>query len=453
MPEDVIFIPPQGVLAGIAGNVQSPAIYELKGETRVLDLIDMAGGLTSIAFTGRVQVQRIADHHARTLFEEDLSNVEGDPKKNFVLQDGDLVRIFTVGDRAYTIRVDGAVLFPGQYAVTDGKMTLKDVISLAGGLLYYASDKAEITRLSVTPAGPQSELINVNIEKALNNEPDNNIALQMNDHIMVLGVPEWSLLHQVTVSGEVRNPGTYTIRKGEKISSVIERAGGFTEKAYLKGAVFTRKRVKEAQQKQIDEMVERLERELMGTSVSTVSTASTSDEAKLFQMERDEKRQFITKLRTVRAKGRIAMRMRPLDVFKDSAYDVETEAGDELYIPSDPKTVQVIGSVYNQTAFVFEKGKDYEYYVDFAGGYTANADKDNVYILKADGSAVRVDRGFCGSSGSGGFSDEDGLEIVSGDTIVVPEKLERVAWMRNTKDITQILYQIAVAAGVLIVVF
>ena len=92
MPEDVIFIPPVGPLAGIAGNVRNPAIYELKGETRLLDLIGMAGGLTGMAFRGRVQVQRIENNEFRTIFEGDLIDIEKTAEKNFALKDGDLVK-------------------------------------------------------------------------------------------------------------------------------------------------------------------------------------------------------------------------------------------------------------------------------------------------------------------------------------------------------------------------
>ena len=111
-------------------------------------------------------------------------------------------------------------------------------------------------------------------------------------------------------------------------------------------------------------------------------------------------------------------------------------------MPSDPKTVQVIGSVYNQTAFVYEQGRGYGYYVDLSGGYTSNADQGNTYILQANGTAIKAGGSFLG------FGDR----LNSGDTVVVPEKIERVAWMRNIKDITQVLYQIAVTAGVLIVI-
>lgn len=443
LPEDVIFIPPVGPLAGIAGTVKTPAIYELKGETRLLDLIEMAGGLTCVAFTGRVQMQRIEDHHLRATFDGDLIDVEKVPEKNLLLQDGDVARISAVADIAKTVRISGAVIYPGEYGVKPGVTRVRDVIALAGGLLYFASNQAEATRLTASQDGPKTEIFSIDLGRALAGDEQQNILLQMNDHLFVRSVPEWDLYRQVTLSGEVRFPGAYTIRKGEPLSSLIERAGGFTDKAYLKGAVFTREKVRLQQQQQISEMAERLERELLGSGAAQVATASSPDEAKLAQMEMEQKRSFINQLRAARAKGRIALRLAPLQAFRGSAFDIELEQGDSLVIPADPKVVQVIGSVYNQSAFVFEKSKPYGAYLQLAGGCTANADRGNIYILKADGFAARANNGLFSADG----------RIESGDTIVVPEQLERVAWMRNVKDITQILYQIAVSAGVLIVVF
>ncbi len=442
LPEDVIFIPPAGPLAGIAGNVKTPAIYELKGETRLLDLVHMAGGITGIAFTGRVQMQRIQDHQFRTLFEGDLIDIEKNPEKNFVLQDGDLAKIFTVADTANTVTIAGAVAHPGNFGVNPGVTRVKDVISLAGGLLYYTSNQAEMTRITVTQAGPKTEMFVIDLAKALEGDPANNIPLQMNDYLFVRTVPEWNLYRTATISGEVRFPGTYTIKRGETLSSLIERAGGFTERAYLRGSVFTRERVRAQQQKQIDEMAERLERELLGSGTSQIATATSSDDARMVQMELEQKRQFIEQLKTAKAKGRIALRLSDLATFRGSAYDIELDQGDSISVPSDPRTVQVIGSVYNQSAFVYDAGEQYDYYVELAGGYTSNADEGNSYILQANGTAVKAGGSFLG------FGDH----LNSGDTIVVPEKLERVGWLRNIKDITQILYQIAVTAGVLLVV-
>ncbi|MDI6889354.1 MAG: SLBB domain-containing protein [Thermodesulfovibrionales bacterium] len=455
MPEDVIFIPHVGALVGIAGNVRNPAIYELKGELRLFDLIQMAGGLTSVAFKGRVQVQRTEDHQFRTIFEGDLIEIEKNPEKNFALKDGDLVKVFSIVETKNTVIITGAVANPGEYGITPGVTKVRDVISLSGGLLYYASNQAEITRIKVTQAGPRTERLFIDLSKALEGDHQHNVPLEINDYLFVRTVPEWELYRTVTISGEVKFPGTYTIKKGEKLSSLIERAGGYTDNAYLRGAVFTRERVRELQQRQLDEMVERLERELLGRGAAETAAALSPEEAKIKEYEIKQKRDFVAALKGVKAKGRMAIKIDQPEILKKTPYDVELEKDDSLFIPSNPQSVQIIGSVYNQTAFVYDKDKGYSRYIDLAGGYTENADKKRVYILKADGTAVRPGGGFLGISWSKDSNrwEIGGQELDPGDTIVVPEKIERIAWMREIRDLTQILYQIAVTAGVLIVAF
>ncbi len=452
MPEDVIFIAPVGMLAAIAGSVHNPAIYELKGETRIPQLIDMAGGLNAIAFKGRVQIERIIDSSRQVVFESNLDDIRD---KDITLQSGDVVKIFQIVQDKRTVRLSGTVQREGEYGFKSG-MTVKDLISMAGGLKYYTYNKeAELTRVYVTDKGPRTEKIIINLEKALAGDRENNIQLKEDDYLFVRTVPEWQLYRIVTISGEVRFPGTYTIQKGERLSSLIERAGGYTDNSYLRGAVFTRERVRELQQKQINEMVERLERELLGRGAAETATALSPEEAKIKEYEIKQRRDFAAKLKEIKAKGRVAIILNQLELLKKTPYDIELEEGDSIFIPSNPQSVQVIGSVYNQTAFVYDKDKGYPRYIDLAGGYTENADKKRVYILKADGTAVRPGGGFLGISWSKGsqrweFGSQD---IEPGDTIVVPEKLERIAWMREIKDLTQILYQIAVTAGVLIVMF
>jgi protein involved in polysaccharide export with SLBB domain len=259
----------------------------------------------------------------------------------------------------------------------------------------------------------------------------------------------------VGVSGEVKFPGIYTVKKGEKLSSLIERAGGYTDRAYLRGAVFTRERVRQLQQKQIDEMTERLERELLGKGAAEVGVALSSEDTKIKESEIKQKRDFVAMLKGIKAKGRMVLKIDRPETLKNTPYDIELEEGDSLFIMANPQSVQVIGSVYNQTAFVYDKAKGVSRYIDLAGGFTENADKKRVYLLKADGTAVRPGSGFLGISWSKTSNrwESGGSNIESGDTIVVPEKLEKVAWMRNIKDITQILFQIATTAGVLIVAF
>jgi protein involved in polysaccharide export with SLBB domain len=150
----------------------------------------------------------------------------------------------------------------------------------------------------------------------------------------------------------------------------------------------------------------------------------------------------------------LVVRLDTLERFKGAPFDIELEEGDILQVPQYPGTLQVLGSVYNQTAFVFDKYKNLPDYINIAGGYTRNADKSKTYILKVDGSAVKPNsKGFFGISWdriTKRWRLETVGELEAGDTIIVPERLERIAWLRNIKDITQILAQMALVAGVII---
>ncbi|MBI4697422.1 MAG: SLBB domain-containing protein [Nitrospirae bacterium] len=458
MPEDVIFIPTVGPIVGIAGNVRNPAIYEIKGETRLLELIGMAGGLTSIAFKGRVQVQRIENNQFRNLFEGDLIDLEKNTDKNFSLQDGDLVRVFSVAETKNTITVTGAVAYPGDYGIVKGVTKIKDIISLAGGILYFASSDAELTRTTVSPLGPKTERFSLDIFKAMDGDPQHNLPLEINDYLFIRAVPEWRLYQTVAISGEIKFPGTYIIKKGERLASLIERAGGYTDKAYLRGAVFIRNSVRELQQKSLDEMIARLERELLAGGSIQVSTAVSAEEVESKKLEMQQKQEFIQSLRNLKATGRMTIRLAHLRLLKGSEYDIELEEGDNLYVPIRSSAVNVTGAVMSRGSFVYSERFDYKDYIEMAGGMAKYADTDNIYVLKVDGSAKKLSKGFFDWNASKSRWEvsalgEEPRDIEPGDSIVVPEKLERIAWLRETKDLTQIIYQIAVSAGVMIALF
>ena len=442
MPEDVIFIAPAGGHASIAGSVKNPAIYELKEDATALDLIGMAGGFNDIAFSGRLQVERIVDNSRGTVFEADVAGA-GDIK----LQAGDVINVFPVVADRRVVRVSGAIQRGGEYGFSTG-MTVKDLISLSGGLMYYAFDEeAELTRVKAANEGTITEKILINLKEAIQGKAGSNISLMENDYLFVRAVPEWQLYRTVSITGEVMFPGTYTIEKGESLSALIERAGGFTRDAYLNGAVFTRESAKARQQETIDEMTARLERELMGTGAAEISTSLSAEDASIQQIEIAQKRSFIEAVKAVKAKGRVVVSLLPPDELKGTPYDITLEEGDSIHIPEDPRMIYTVGSLYNQSAFIYDKGKDVSDYIDMSGGYTENADKKKVYLVKADGSAERP--------GGGGFLSFSwsSRDLASGDTIIVPAKLQRGKWLKETKDITQILYQIAVTAGVIIVAF
>lgn len=460
MPEDVVLVPPVGPLVAIAGNVKVPAIYEIKEETHLLDLINMAGGTNSIAFKNRLQLIRIEGGNQR-IVERNLSVIEESGKENFLLRDGDIIKIFSVSQIADRIvHVTGAVKLPGTYGYSEG-MTVKDLVTYAGGLLRYASlEEAELTRITITQKGPKTKRLTIRLKEALAGNPDYNLPLREDDYLFVKTVPEWELYRTVKIYGEVKYPGTYTIKKGETISSLIERAGGFTKEAYLKGAIFTRESVRKLQQKQLDEAINRLEQEMISQSARTIETALTPEEAQQEKIVAEQRRDLIAKMRAARAKGIVSIKLAKLDTFKGSPYDIPLEDGDTLYVPEKPHQIQVIGAVYNPTAFVYNPAWTVDDYIKYAGGFTRNAEDEDIYILKMDGTAVlRKEWGGVFNIKwdshnnrwiRGGFMT---ATLDPGDTIVVPEKIERVVWLREIKDLTQILYQIAVTAGVLIVAF
>jgi protein involved in polysaccharide export with SLBB domain len=539
MPEDVIFIPTIGPMVGIAGNVKAPAIYELKGPTRVTDLIKLAGGVTAKAFLQRVQVERISNKSNKMLVDLNLDRLKG--KDDILLENGDIVKIFPVSpnvankivlkgnvwrpgeyqwhsgmrvrdlirstedllpetlmDRAQIdrlvppdyhmeyrtfnlgrllleddehenlylkpydrvvvfnkwdikekdkVRTEGALNKPGEYDFR-ANMKLSDLIGLSGGLKYYAmTETAELTRVTPTPDGPRTEKITVCPARALEGDPIEDIELRENDYLFVRAVPDWELYKTVQIEGEVKFPGTYTFEKGEKLSSVLVRAGGYTPSAYLRGAVFTRKSVKKVQQEQLKQMAERLQRDLMVVGISNVGAALSADEAKVLEEQNKAKLAFLEGLKQVEAKGRLVINLDSVDKLRRSADDIELESGDNLTIPVNPQSVQIVGAVYNQNAIFYEQGKDYAYYIQMSGGFSEGADKKNVFVIKANGRAFKPQAVTRWDRSSRQWSIGYG-QIEPGDTIVVPDKLDKVPWMRTVKDVTQILFQIATTAGI-----
>ena len=154
----------------------------------------------------------------------------------------------------------------------------------------------------------------------------------------------------------------------------------------------------------------------------------------------------------------MSINLTSLRLLKGSEYDIELEDGDNLYIPPRPSVVNVTGAVMSQGSYLYSEKLNFEDYVNMAGGYARYADTDNTYLLKVDGSARKVAKGFMNWNSSKSRWEltaygEETKEIEPGDIIVVPEKIERIAWLREIRDITQILMQMAVVAGVTINLF
>jgi protein involved in polysaccharide export with SLBB domain len=336
-------------------------------------------------------------------------------------------------------------------------MKVSDLVDTAGGLQKNAYLKtAEVTRRHISQQGMETEKIEVDLEKAIVGDPEHNIALQDYDHLVVRPIPELEFDRAATVSGEVRFPGTYPLRRGETLSSLIERAGGYTERAYLKGAVFTRESAKVVQQRRMDELIRQVEQTVLVETDRAMGGAVDDETIKTQELRLKAKRELLSRLTAAKIDGRVVMRLASLDQFKGSKYDLQLERGDSLLIPETPGVVSVVGEVFNPTALLYEKDRTVDYYLRRVGGLTEEADKKQLSIIRADGSVVSIAQKDAGriewDSGSnqwvfGGFMN---IKLDPGDTIIVPRKMDKFFWLRFTKDITQIIFQAAVAAGVVL---
>lgn len=412
--------------------------------SKVKDAILGAGGLTPDALLDKGEILRNDNGHITRLHFNVVAAMEGTPSDNLELKNNDELIIHSVREKSFAqvVFVDGEIRQPGKYSYYTG-MKVSDLLFMAGNTLESTFlDEAEIYSATIVDGLEiRKTYRTINLRKLLDGDQANDPQLQPYDRLFIKRIPQWGDMIFVNIDGEVKFPGKYIVKKGERLSSLIKRAGGYTDYAYIRGAVFTREKVRLLQQTQLDEMVQRLEIELLSRGSAQAASSLSADSASVIQQELNQKMIFLDRLKQIKAKGRMVINLKEPEVLAKTPFDIEVEEGDVLFIPSNPNTVQIIGSVYNQTAFVFDSHKDFADYTNLAGGYTENADSERVYILKVDGTAMRPKATFFGTRG--------GQKIESGDTIVVPEKLVTVSWLRDLRDITQILYQIAVTTGVM----
>ncbi len=435
---------------------------DLNGNMKVKDAILNAGGLTSNASEENGEIIRqYAKNEFRTTYFNVARAMVDDPRDNLLLQDRDQIIIHSIREKnpKKNVFIAGDVTNPGTYKLT-GSMTVRDLIFKAGNVLPSAYlDEAEISSIEIVQ-GKMGEVAhkNINLRKALEGDASHNLSLAPNDRLLVKRISDYHNVKFVNLSGQIMFAGRYPIKKGEKLSDLIERAGGYTPYAYLRGAYFTRERVRQMQQKGIEEMTDRMEKELLSAGTLQLSTAVSQEEISAKKIELEQRQKFVENLRKVKATGRMTIYLADAKAMKGTEYDFELEDGDTLNIPEKNSVINVVGSVMTQGSHLYSDRMDYQDYIDVTGGYSHYADMDNVFVMKVDGSARKISKNFIGWSSSRSrweMTAHDGeiRQIEPGDTIVVPEKADRIAWMREVKDITQILMNIAVVAGVSVALF
>ncbi len=421
---DTIFVPTIGSVVGIEGEVKRPAIYEAHEPMSVSDLILMAGGVTPRSYLKRVQVVRQEPSAERTAIDLDLTNVfiRDDRSSDLTLENGDLVRVFPSDYRVYNVvHLSGAVKYPGDYELKPD-MRISQLLPRERVLPEAYLERVEIVRRQPDLT---TEILPVDLKQAWTGQPVEDVVLKPLDEVHVR--TELRAVGTVTLEGEVKRPGQYSIARGERLSSVIQRAGGFTDRAYLKGGVFTRTSLKAIEQEQLDKFVQVQERQLLA-SAGTLVVGLEKEETLQAQQVLQARRELLRALAARGAVGRMVVRVDQPDKLKNTANDVLLEDGDALRIPEPPASVLVIGSVRVSTSVQYKDGMGAEYYIGRVGGYSKEADKKEVTIVRADGSAVS------------GFTNVRTVE--PGDTILVPPKEEeKVRTFSMFRDIATVIGQ------------
>ena len=498
LPGDVIYIPTIGAMAAITGSVNTPAIFELKGKETLSDLLELAGGLTNVAAGQKVAVERIHEREMRKVDEFQLDK-NGLAK---ALHDGDLVTVHPISarfDNAVTLRGNVAGLHAGRHPWKEG-LRISDVIPDKNALIsddywdkqnLYGSSRYELgakygdpkygdpkygdpkygdpkygdqkPRIEIRRANAQvnwdyavierlnskdltTSLIPFNLGKAvIDNDPEQNLLLQAGDVITIFStddiqVPVAKRTKYVVLEGELAYAGVYQVQPGETLRQLVVRAGGLSPQAYLFGGEFTREATRQSQQKRLDEMVDRMEAAVQRTATKAASGALTPEAIAAAQSQVQSQLSLIAKMRQVKATGRIVMEMPLQNPQVKDLPDILLEDGDRLYVPSPASTVSVMGTVYNQNAFLYKQGQSVSDYLNKAGGPTGDGDEDDVYLIRADGLVFSKRQ-----EGGSMFSGFDAHLAMPGDTIVVPEKLARFSFTKELKDWTQILYQFSIA--------
>ncbi|MFC1799001.1 SLBB domain-containing protein, partial [Thermodesulfobacteriota bacterium] len=450
----------------IEGEIKNVGEYLITSGMRLKDLFFKAGQFTRDAYLELGHLYR-TDGKTKEVtiqtFNVDKALSE-DPAHNLILQDQDNVVIHSIWEyrEQYMVTINGLVNNPDDYPFASN-MTIRDLILVAGNVKDAAYlQKAELVRFDIVGGNRvETSVLNFNVIKVLENDSIHNLKLQPLDVVTIKEIPQWwDKKKTVTIKGEVFFPGTYPIRRDEHLSSIIERAGGFTDEAYYRGAFFSRESVRMVQQQRIDDMVSKLEAESARLSSEEIQGALNPEDVAAHVQFVTAQKALIAKLKEARATGRVVMNVQPLSVLKGSSSDITLEDGDTLMVPQKPNTVNVLGSVYNPTSLIYdEKHPELKFYLGLTGGPTVNAEEKSIYVVRANGSVVSKQGGSSNINWDetenrwafgGKFAD---IKLYPGDTILVPEKIVKPNYMKEIKDLTQILYQIAIAAGITIALF
>jgi polysaccharide export outer membrane protein len=406
----------------VSGEVRRPGTYRTSGQASLRDAVFLAGGLTPDASVDGAQLFRINPDGTSKIFSVGLKEaLDGTRADNILLQPRDrlLIHRNALSVDASTVEITGDVAKPGRYPYT-GNMRAEDLIRVAGGLKRSAdTGSADLTRYAA--AGGPAQQLSISLSSILNGNPTEDVPLRGGDVLAIRQVPGWKDIGaSIKVAGEVMHPSTYGIQPGERLSSVLERAGGYTKHAYPYGALLVRRDIREIQQKSQMDLITRIKSE-KALLTSLPENDADQKNAKLTAISQSEA--TLAELATHDPVGRVVVHiLGDIDKWKNTPADIAVHDGDVLTIPKNPSTVLVTGQVFNPTAISQQGGRSARWYLSQAGGLTPMADRKAVFVIRADGSVISAK-----NNNSGWWSgDPLNASLRPGDTVVVPERAPKV---------------------------
>lgn len=416
----------------VTGFTQRPGAYTVSSLATLVNALMQAGGPSSAGSFRSIELRRKGKTVSNFDFYALLIN--GDKSSDHLLQADDVIHIGAVGTQVALV---GSVNKPAIFELKPGE-TVNDLLVMAGGFTALADrsrvtverlearSDTRITELAL-PAQGMQQLRTGDLLRAFS--------------AVDATLPQFKQNKRVRVEGEVQRPGEFILPPNSTVADAIKAAGGLTAAAYVFGTDFSRESVRIAQQENYDRALRDLETEF--TRSSSTQKALTADEAAAQTARAQGSSRLIERLRAVRPTGRVVLQLNPNST---TLPDLPLEDGDRLSIPARPTTIGVFGSVFNGGSYLYADGGSVADFLRLAGGPTRGADTGSVFVLRANGSVVSARQKSGWLLAGGGF---DGIKAEPGDTVFVPEELNKTTFVQEAKEWTQILYQFGIGAAAL----
>ena len=463
---DVVNVLSVGPQVAISGSVNAPAVFEAKDGESLSDLVAWAGGFGTTAQTQKVTLQRNLNGSAREVV--DIDAKEGGLRTP--LRSGDVAIVYAISAQIKNaVTLKGNIAEPKNFAWREG-LRVRDLIpdrealitkgywlgkntslkgdgaknSVSRTLSEINWDYAVVERLD--RGNLTSNLIPFNLGRAvIDGIDEDNLALEPGDVITVfskddMAVPLEKRSVYVRLEGEFNHGGLYKIKQGETLRELVARVGGLTKDAYLLGTELNRESLRAEQQRAMDAAIQKAETQLALNASYSAKQALTPEDAAAAKLNAEGQMEYLKKLKQIRATGRIVLNLAENARVSDLPNTV-LQDGDVVRIPAVPQTVSVLGEVTAPNSFLYAPGAKLSDYLHLAGGPTNNGDESRFYVVHVSGVTEANPGGFFSISNLGGHP------VLPGDEIVVPLLPEKVSFMKNFKDITQIFYQFGLGAA------